>query len=177
MDLKKSDELSIMTWSDFLSQVHIIVNPNNVVWFSIKQTTHLNLTPRSPTLWMEYLYPNLTSDWRNSDNLDNNPPPDRTNPSRIVCLFMLVLHALLVIFLVCASLFVDARAHRIEDVERTDGVPKTSAKGIGNQTRNIIVSERRHSFPLHYMPWPLPFHHHHILLASSINSLLSISTN
>jgi hypothetical protein len=35
---------------------------NNVVWFSIRPTTHLNLTSRSPTLWMEYLYPNLTSD-------------------------------------------------------------------------------------------------------------------
>jgi hypothetical protein len=37
---------------------------------------------------------------------------------------MLVLHASLVIFLVCVSLFVNARPRRIEDVREPDGVQK-----------------------------------------------------
>ena len=32
----------MMTWSGFLFQFHIIVKPNNVVWFSIKQPHHTN---------------------------------------------------------------------------------------------------------------------------------------
>ena len=42
---------------------------------------------------------------------------------------MFVLHALLVIFLVCVLLFVDARPRRIGDVREPDGVQKT---GIGD---------------------------------------------
>ena len=38
---------------------------------------------------------------------------------------MLVLHALLVILLVCVLLFVDATPHRIEDVREPDEVQKT----------------------------------------------------
>ena len=42
---------------------------------------------------------------------------------------MLVLHALLVMFLVCVFLLVDARSRRIEDVREPDGVQKI---GIGD---------------------------------------------
>jgi hypothetical protein len=70
-----------MTWSDFPFQVNIIVNPDNVVWFSIRPTTHLDLACRALPLWMESLHPNLTSDWRNSDNLDNNHHP--IGPTRL----------------------------------------------------------------------------------------------
>jgi hypothetical protein len=78
---------------------------------------------------MEYLYPNLTSNCHNNDNLDNNPSSNRTYPSRIVCLFMFVLHALLVIFHVCVPLLVDTRPRRIEDMREPDGVQMT---GIGD---------------------------------------------
>ena len=46
---------------------------------------------------------------------------------------MLVLRALLVIFLVCVSLFVNARPRRIEDMRELDGVQKivTGDTGIG----------------------------------------------
>ena len=44
---------------------------------------------------------------------------------------MLVLHALLVIFLVCVLLFVDARPRRIEDMEKDEGVQKTGAGDTG----------------------------------------------
>ena len=140
MDLKKSGKSSMMTWSDFLSQVHIIVNLNNVVWFSVKPPTHHNLTRRSPTLWMEYLYPNLTSDWHNSDSLDNNPSPNRTNPSRVIYLFMLPLHACLLF-----SLFVNARPCRIEDVRELDGVPKVGAGQKYNRQR-IEASPSTHLY-------------------------------
>jgi hypothetical protein len=61
----------------------------------------------------------------NNDNLDNNPSPNRTHPSRIVCLFMFVLHVFLVIFHVCVPLLVDARPRGIEDVREPDEVQKT----------------------------------------------------
>jgi hypothetical protein len=44
---------------------------------------------------------------------------------------MFVLHALPVIFLVCVSLFVDARPHRVEDVREPDGVRKIGAGDTG----------------------------------------------
>jgi hypothetical protein len=44
---------------------------------------------------------------------------------------MLALHVLLVIFLVCVSLFVEARPRRIEDVREPDGVQKTGTGDIG----------------------------------------------
>ena len=78
---------------------------------------------------------------------------------------MLVLHALLAIFLVCDSLFVDARLGRIEDVERTQWSSKDRSRRHMNQRKNIIISEWRqvlsptYSLPLHYMPshdHPLP---------------------
>ena len=114
-----------------LFQVHIIMNPNNVVWFFIQPTAHLNLTHRSPTLWMEYLYPNLTSDWRNSDNLYNNPSPNRTNPARIISITLIV-HACFIClacyFLVCVSLIVVTRSRRIEDVESTRWSPEDKSR-------------------------------------------------
>jgi len=48
---------------------------------------------------------------------------------------MLVLHALLVIFLVCVSLFVDARPHRIKDVREFDRVQKIGTGDIGIEVR------------------------------------------
>jgi hypothetical protein len=87
-----------------LFHVHITVEYDNVVWFSTKPTTHTNLTRRSPTLWMEYLYPTLLQIDVTVIALHSNPSPNRTNPFRIVsflCLLMLVLHALHVIFYVC----------------------------------------------------------------------------
>jgi len=159
VDLWRLDRSSMMTWPDLLFQVHIIVNHNNVVWFSIRPTTHRNLTHRSPTLWMEYLYPNLTLDWHNSDNLDNNPSPNRTNPSRIVCLFMLVLHALFVIFHVCILLLGDARLRRIEDMREPDGVQRTgigdTGIGRGYNHRRMEASPNIHPTPpstLHAIP-------------------------
>ena len=44
---------------------------------------------------------------------------------------MLVLHVLLVIFLICVLLFVDARPRRIGDVREPDGVQKTRTGDIG----------------------------------------------
>jgi hypothetical protein len=44
---------------------------------------------------------------------------------------MLVLHALLVIFLVCVVLFVSTRPRRIEYVREPDEAQKIGAKGIG----------------------------------------------
>ena len=44
---------------------------------------------------------------------------------------MLVLHALLVIFLVCVLLIVDARLRRIGDVREPDGVQKTGTRDTG----------------------------------------------
>ena len=55
---------------------------------------------------------------------------------------MLVLHALLVIFLVCVFLFVSVRPRRIEDVREPDGVQK-----IGQETQelgdDIIINKWR----------------------------------
>ena len=96
---------------------------------------------------------------------------------------MLVLHALLVVFLVCVLLFVDARPRRIEDVREPDGVQKTGTEdtGIreGSDRQRMEASPNTHPFlpsTLHAIPQPPPFHHH-ILLSSTINSPHSISSN
>ena len=50
--------------------------------------------------------------------LTTHHPIGPTHPGSLIAL--LVLHALLVIFLGCVSLFVDARPRRIEDVREPD---------------------------------------------------------
>jgi hypothetical protein len=73
---------------------------------------------------------------------------------------MLVLHALLVIFLVCISLCVDARPRRVEDVRQPDGIQKTGTGdagiGQGYNRQQMEASPNTHlTPPLQYMPPPL----------------------
>ena len=53
---------------------------------------------------------------------------------------MLVLHVLLVIFLVCVPLLVDARPRRIEGMREPDGVQKIGTERQESEN-DIIVSE------------------------------------
>ena len=144
-----------MTWSGFLLQVHIIVNPNNVVWFSIRPTTPFNLARRNPILWMKSLHPNLTSNWHNNDNLDNDPSPNRINPSRIVCCLCLLYMSCLLFFL---FVLYNARPHRIEDVENLMKSKKTGARGTGIEEgayrQRMEASPNTHLslFPPLYLP-------------------------
>jgi hypothetical protein len=165
------------------------VTPNNVVWFSIRPIHHINLTCRGPTLWMESLHPNLTSNWHNNDNMDNNPSPNRTNPTRIISITLIV-HACFIClacyFLVCVSLLANARSRRIEDMERTQWSPEDKSRRHRNQNLRIRIwssanedkSNTHLILPstLHTIPQLLPSHCHHILLASAINLPPSIST-
>ena len=70
---------------------------------------------------------------------------------------MLVLHALLVIFLFCVSLFVDARPRRAEDVREPNEARRQEQK-VQELDEDIIVSEWRqvltptYSSPIHYAP-------------------------
>ena len=63
---------------------------------------------------------------------------------------MLVLHALLVIFLFCVSLFVDARPRRAEDVREPDVVRKTgigdTGIGQGYNRQRMETSPNTHLF-------------------------------
>ena len=73
---------------------------------------------------------------------------------------MLILHALLVIFLICVFFFVDARPHRIEDVREPDRVQKTGTgdTGIrdGYNRQRIEASPNAHlSLSLHHTCHPL----------------------
>ena len=72
---------------------------------------------------------------------------------------MLVLHALLVIFLVCVLLIVDARPRRIGDVREPDGVWNTGTGDIGIERgynrQRMEASPNTHLFPsltLHATP-------------------------
>ena len=136
-----------------------------MVWFSIRPTTHLNLTRRSPTLWMEYLYRNLTSDWCNSDNLDSNPSPHRTNPSWIVDCICLFYMPCLLFFPCLCFLLIDARPRRIEDVREPDGVQKTGTGetgiGRGYNRQQMEASPNTHLTPpstIHATSLPPPPH-------------------
>ena len=64
---------------------------------------------------------------------------------------MLVLHALLVIFLVCVLLFVNARPRRIEDVREPNGVQKIgigdTGIGRGYNRQRMEVSPNTHLTP------------------------------
>jgi hypothetical protein len=78
---------SMMTWLDFLFQSHIIVNPNNVVWFSIRTTTHLNLTCRTlPYGWNTSIQTLLQIDIIMITWIINHHPIGPTHLGSFVCL-------------------------------------------------------------------------------------------
>ena len=82
---------------------------------------------------MEYLYPNLTSDRRNSDNLDNSYHHIR--PTHLGSLVAYACLTCLACYFPCLGvLVVDARLRRIADAREPEGVQKLG-------TRDTVIEQ------------------------------------